>query len=71
MNDNIKLVDLPTEASENLKKMKQEVRNLNEMLEDIIEYNNSLAKIIRAKYDAFIKEGFAPEQALILCKGII
>lgn len=71
MNDNIKLVDMPINASENLKRMRQEVRNLNEILEDIIDYNNVLAKIIKAKYNAFIAEGFTSEQALILCKGIV
>lgn len=67
----MKVVDMPPNVvTENLRKMKQSLNDLKETFDVLIEYNQISAKIIKSKYDAFINEGFTPDQALVLCKGL-
>jgi hypothetical protein len=50
----------------------QQLRNHTRLIQDSVKYQiqiqKSTAKIIRARYDAFRKEGFNDQQALFLCK---
>ena len=50
-------------------KLRGEVEKLKRLLPLLIENNALLAKMQRAKFVAYVDEGFTAEQALILCKG--
>jgi len=49
--------------------MKQAVRELKSALPEFIQYQLLIAEITKAKYDALLKQGFTPEQALELSKN--
>jgi len=44
------------------------IQNLRDDLQNFTLSMEYIAKTMRIKYDAFIKEGFTPEQDLFLCK---
>lgn len=48
----------------------QAVGEMRERLPAMIEHQRIIVKLQRETYDAAIKEGFTPNQALELCKGI-
>lgn len=45
-----------------------DLKKMRERLDFMIEYEQIQAKVLKAKYDALIKEGFNVIQALELCK---
>lgn len=47
--------------------LRNAVKQLRETLADQIEFHKMIAKITKIRYDAYINEGFNPEQALFLC----
>ena len=49
-------------------KVRDELRYLQANMQVVLEYQAIVAQITRAKYDAFITQGFTQEQALELCK---
>jgi hypothetical protein len=63
MSDNVTL--LPTKPNE----LAVHVANFKENLRYLIEYEQLKAKQKWAQYNALVKEGFSPEQALFLVKG--
>lgn len=63
MSNNI--IDIPLSKDE----LKGALEVLKRGMSDQIEGINLMAKLRKAKYDAHIKEGFTPEQALEICKG--
>lgn len=48
--------------------IKNAVQMMRKSMAHIMELNTMNAKIQKAKYDALVKAGFKPEQALFLCK---
>ena len=48
-------------------KVKSSLSEMKRNLPDILEYSIIIAKIRKANYDAYIKEGFTKQQALELC----
>lgn len=46
----------------------QTIRQLKEEMVMRIELEQTLAKLTKAKFDALVREGFTPEQAIQLCK---
>lgn len=46
----------------------QGVKNMRERLPALLEFHQLNARLMRAKYLAFIKEGFTDAQALYLCQ---
>jgi hypothetical protein len=66
-NDN-KITDLPlTERDGMLAALEQLKRNAI----FLCDYGKQLARIRRSHYDAYIAEGFTPEQSLILCQKAV
>ena len=57
--------------NKNLNKFKQDLANLKETLPIHLEYLETMAKIVRAKYTSLLGQGFTREEALELCKGIL
>jgi len=53
-----------------LKEMKESLSRFRELADLIKEDNAIRAGITKSKYDALVKEGFTPQQALELCKGV-
>ena len=53
-----------------LKEMKESLSRFRELADLIKEDNAIRAGITKAKYDALVQEGFTPQQALELCKGV-
>lgn len=49
-------------------KMRDEIRKLQSNLDIILEAQNIVAQITRAKYVSLIEQGFTQAQALELCK---
>jgi len=39
--------------------------------EESIEFMRGMVRMIKVKYDALIKEGFNPDQAIELCKNLL
>ena len=64
MDEKLKVIKFPEQLSELQKALVVLRQNLNMM----IEYEEIRAKIIRAKYNFLIAEGFTKEEALELCK---
>ena len=58
----------PGNAEDPVQKFKDNLKMLRETMEENIELNKMTAKLMRTKYDALIREGFRPEEALFLCK---
>lgn len=46
----------------------QGVKNMRERLPALLEFHQLSARLMRAKYLAFIKEGFREDQAIYLCQ---
>jgi hypothetical protein len=68
----IKLVGTSkSNTSQAVKDLKKNIRDLTNNMDLIAEYHLLSAKIIKARYNALIEEGFTKEQALELCKLII
>ena len=65
MTDKIQIVDF-----DNKSKMGAAIEGLRRELPEIIRNIEIIAEIRKASYDAHIKKGFTPEQALDLCKTI-
>jgi len=63
-----KKFDLKNTMSENRLEMRKNLDNLMETIAEHIEFIQFQARIIRIEYDEYIKVGFTPEQALVLCK---
>ena len=63
MDDKIKVVDLPKSPDKIAANVEWAERNM----EMLVRSAQSLAKVRRANYLAYINEGFSPEQALELC----
>ena len=51
--------------------MQAGVEAIKRNLASYIEMTETLAKIRRASYNAHIKEGFTPEEALVLCQSLL
>lgn len=51
-------------------KLAAAVAELRGLLPGQIEYQRIMAKLQREAYQAYITEGFSPEQALELCKSV-
>jgi hypothetical protein len=58
----------PGDAEDIVSSFKKSVRSIRELLPYHKEMQLLMAKALRMKYEALIGEGFAPEQALFLCK---
>ena len=56
------------DAEDPTQQLKNSVKFLRETMETNIELNRIVAKLMREKYNALVKEGFKPEEALFLCK---
>ena len=56
-------------AKSDLVKLREAITGLRETSDMVKEYWKIQAGIMKAKYDALVLEGFAPQQALELCKG--
>ncbi len=51
-----------------LLQLAQGVKAMRERLPALLEFHQLNARLMRAKYQAFVKEGFTQEQALYLCQ---
>lgn len=49
-------------------KVREEFRRLQASIQTILEAQTMYAQVTKAKYDALVKQGFTPMQALELCK---
>lgn len=47
----------------------QSIKTIRDEMPLQIELQQVLAKLAKAKFDALVREGFTPEQALSLCKS--
>ena len=56
------------DAADRMQQMKTTIANLKEMLPYQLELQAIDAKMRKIKFDALIKEGFAVDQVLFLCK---
>jgi len=65
MNDRPTIVPAVAKPSEMEKALEDSIRNM----EVAIKLHTQIAKLRRAAYESYLKEGFTPDQALILCKG--
>jgi len=65
----MKVIDIPISTPENVKKMKEDLKNFKESMGVIIEFYEIDAKVRKARYNSLVTEGFTPEQALEICKG--
>lgn len=52
-----------------LQKLINQNKTLKEQLPYLIENMNLVAKLKRAQFEAYVREGFTEEQVLFLCKG--
>lgn len=68
MADDKKVVELSSLSRD---EMKASVEMIKRTMDTWVEWGKQLARIRRAHYDAYIVEGFSPEQALILCQRMI
>ena len=50
--------------------LKNAIRTLRGNMPEFIEHAQLVAQIQRAKFLALLKEGFTPEQALLLCRDV-
>lgn len=55
----------------NKDELKASIEMLKRNMDTWLDWGKQLARIRRAHYDAYILEGFTPEQALILCQKMI
>lgn len=68
MSSDAKITDLPlTERDAMIAAIEQLKRNA----QFLCDYGKQLARIRKAHYDAYIAEGFTPEQSLILCQKAV
>lgn len=51
-------------------KTREALRQMREGLAMLIEYQQLNAQLIRARYDALLKQGFSESQAIELCKAL-
>ena len=69
MEDDLKVVNgFKEKQNPDFLQMLTDLRKMRERLDFMIEYEQMQAKVLKAKYDALIKEGFNAIQALELCK---
>lgn len=68
MSEDKKIVELSSISRDD---MKASVEMIKRTMDTWVEFGKQLARIRRAHYDAYILEGFTPEQALILCQRMI
>lgn len=62
MSDDNNITVLPTQPD----KMKGTIEQIKRDFETILEFRTLQAKIMRAQYEAYVKAGFAPAEALQL-----
>jgi len=53
-----------------LKKLRDDIENLRAMSSILKEHVVIMAGLTKAKYDALVAEGFTPQQAIDLCRGM-
>ena len=58
----------PGDSDDPITKFKEALAGMKNSLSLHLEFQTIQAKILRAKYNALITEGFTKEQALFLCK---
>jgi len=69
MEKELKVLDgLKNKQDPGLLQLLIDLKRMRERLDFMIEYEQIQAKVLKAKYDALIKEGFNAIQALELCK---
>jgi len=69
MSDDKKIISLPNVKNEIFAGMREAIDNMLEVLELNVEYAECVSKMMKEKYDALIKEGFLPGQAIELING--
>jgi len=71
MSDDKKKVFQMVRGGESPDEFKDALQGMRDQFTDMVEFFKIDAQYKKAKYDAFVEEGFTPEQALFLTKGAL